>query len=202
MKLALLASLIGSAAAFAPASTGQAVSALNAEKSAALPFLPAPENTKGYIGDVGFDPLGISNYFPMDYLREAEIKHGRICMLAWLGFVTVDLGVRIPLLPTEWEGLTSRTAHDPLVAFGSMGNMLVWIGIAEIVSWLGVSAMLQGSGRAPGDFGFGTYYLEGKTEAEVDRIKLQEIKNGRLAMFAFSGVITQSVLFDKGFPYL
>ena len=57
-------------------------SALSAEKSPAMPFLPYPENLKGYIGDdIGFDPLGVSNYFPMDYLRESELKHGRIAML-------------------------------------------------------------------------------------------------------------------------
>jgi hypothetical protein len=47
----------------------------NAEKSPAVPFLPYPPNLKGYTGDdIGFDPLLISNYFPMDYLREAELK--------------------------------------------------------------------------------------------------------------------------------
>ena len=49
----------------------------------------------------------------MDYLREAEIKHGRICMLAWTGWVAVDLGARIYPLPQEWEGLTSATATAP-----------------------------------------------------------------------------------------
>ena len=49
--------------------------ALNAEKSPAVPFLPYPENLKGYTGDdIGFDPLRISDYFPMDYLRESELK--------------------------------------------------------------------------------------------------------------------------------
>jgi hypothetical protein len=53
----------------------KATTALNAEKSPAMPFLPYPANLKGYIGDdIGFDPLGISDYFPMDYLREAELK--------------------------------------------------------------------------------------------------------------------------------
>ena len=165
-------------------------------------MLPAPPNLKGYVGDAGFDPLRISDYFPMDYLREAELKHGRICMLAWTGYVVVDLGLRIPALPQEWEGLTSATAHDPLVAYGSLGNLLVWIAMAEMVSWIGVSQMLQGSGRAPGDFGLGVGLLEGKSEDEVNSMKLKELKNGRLAMLAFSGVVTQSVLTGGGgFPY-
>ena len=55
-------------------STARASTSLSAkEKSPALPFLPYPENLKGYVGDVGFDPLRISDYVPMDYLREAEL---------------------------------------------------------------------------------------------------------------------------------
>jgi hypothetical protein len=29
------------------------------------------------VGDLGFDPIGISSWANMLYLREAEIKHGR-----------------------------------------------------------------------------------------------------------------------------
>jgi light-harvesting complex I chlorophyll a/b binding protein 1 len=48
---------------------------LNAEKSPAVPFLSYPGNLKGYVGDdKGFDPLGVSDFFPMDYLRESELK--------------------------------------------------------------------------------------------------------------------------------
>jgi len=205
MKLALLASVLGSASAFTPASTvtgARATSALNAaEKSPALPFLPYPENLKGYVGDVGFDPLGISNYVPMDYLREAELKHARMCMLAWTGWVAVDSGLRVTPIPEGLEGATARTAHDLAVAQGGMGQIFFFIGILEMTSWLGISAMLQGSGRAPGDFGFGTKFLEGKSEEKQNEMKLKELKNGRLAMMAFGGVVTQSVLNDSGFPY-
>jgi light-harvesting complex I chlorophyll a/b binding protein 1 len=82
-----------------------------------------------------------------------------------------------------------------------MGNALVWIGGFEIVSWLAVAEMLQGSGRAPGDFGLGVGFLKGKTDAQIEKLKYQEIMNGRLAMMAFGGAVTQSVLYDCGFPY-
>lgn len=98
-------------------------------------------------------------------------------------------------------GLTSATAHDVLVEKGVMGNMLVFIGLFEIVGWLAVAEMLQGSGREAGDFGFGTSFLNGKSEAQIKKLKYQEIKNGRLAMMAFGGAVTQSVLYDVGFPY-
>ena len=126
-------------------------------------------------------------------------RHSRICMLAITGYITVDLGYTVH---PYGEGLSSAAAHNVLVEKGVMGNALVFIGLFEIVSYLGVAEMLQGSGRAPGDFGFGTFYLEGKTEEEIKKIKYQEIMNGRLAMMAFSGVATQSVLFDVGFPYI
>ncbi|KAL3945887.1 MAG: hypothetical protein SGBAC_000038 [Bacillariaceae sp.] len=197
---AALLSLISAVAGFAPAATGPTSTSLNAEKSPAVPFLPYPANLKGYTGDdIGFDPLGISEYFPMDYLREAELKHGRIAQLAIVGYICVDQGV---VLHPLGQGLSSAAAHDVMVQNGVMGNMLVFIGLFEMVSWIAVSEMLQGSGRAPGDFGWGMQFLEGKSEKDAEWLKYQEIVNGRLAMMAFSGAVTQSVLYDVGFPYL
>ena len=172
---------------------------MTAEKSPAMPFLPYPENLRGYIGDdIGFDPLRISDYFPMDYLRESEIKHGRICMAAIVGFITTDLGIIVHPLG---KGLSSVAAHDALAEKGVMGNALLWICVAEMVSYIAVAEMLQGSGREPGYFGLGTKFLEKKSPEEVKKIKYQEIMNGRLAMLAFAGAVTQSVLYEKGFPY-
>merc|ERR1712029_632177 len=63
----------------------------------------------GYVGDVGFDPFGFSNEFSVDYLREAELKHGRIATLAWLGWVMVDCGLRVypSSIIDGWAGKTS-----------------------------------------------------------------------------------------------
>jgi len=205
MKLLLLALVTSYAVAFAPPSVNEVhgSTALRvAEKSVAMPFLPKPPNLTGYVGDVGFDPLRISDYVPMDYLREAEIKHGHICMLAFLGYVSVDLGLRIYPLPPGLEGVTAATAHDASVAQGGFGQIFITIAFLEMGSWLGVSAMLQGSGREPGDFGFDPLgYLKGKNEEEVNEVKLQELKNGRLAMIAFGGIVTQSILTGQSFPY-
>jgi len=65
--------------------------------SKSVPFLPLQPKLEGFAGgDAQFDPVGFSEYIPMDWLREAELKHGRVCMLATLGFVATDLGLRIP----------------------------------------------------------------------------------------------------------
>jgi len=173
------------------------------EKSPALPFLAMPENTKGYVGSVGFDPFRFSDFVPMDFLAEAEIKHGRICMMAWLGFVAVDSGLRVYPLPEAYEGLTAVTAHDALVQSGAMSQMLLWFSVLEVFDTIAVIQMLEGSGRKPGYFGFDPLnFMKGKSDAQKAEMELKEITNGRLAMLAFSGVVTQAVLTGGSFPYL
>ena len=159
-------------------------------------------NIGALAGDAGFDPFRFSDFAPVDVLRAAELKHGRICMLAVTGFIAVDMGMRIYPLPEAYEGLTSVTAHDALVQQGAMSQLFLWISVVEAISTVSLIQMLyEDSGREPGDFGFGKQYLEGKSEEQINKIKLQEISHCRAAMLAFSGVVTQSVLYDKGFPY-
>lgn len=51
--------------------------AMSASKS--VPFLPQPAKLDGTLaGDVGFDPLGFSDMFDIKFLREAEVKHGKL----------------------------------------------------------------------------------------------------------------------------
>ena len=160
-----------------------------------------PPNLDGGVGDYGFDPFRFSDFLPINFLREAELKHGRICMLAIVGFAAVDLGFRIYPLPEAYEGLTSVTAHDALVQYGGMGQLLLWISFAEIVSSFAVMQMLNGSGREPGYFGLTGGFFKNKTQAQIDDLKLKEIVHSRLAMFAFSGMVTQAVLTQGPFPY-
>jgi membrane peptidoglycan carboxypeptidase len=45
---------------------------------------------KTYWENSGFDPLGFSEVFDIRVLREAELKHGRIAMLAVLGWIVQE----------------------------------------------------------------------------------------------------------------
>ena len=144
--------------------------------SPALPFLEYPPNLEGYVGDVGFDPFRFSDFVPMDFLREAELKHGRMCMLAVTGFAAVDLGLRVYPVPEAYEGLTSITAHDALVKQGAMGQLLLWISVAEVFGSVAVIQMLQGSGRQPGDFGLDPVgFLKGASKEKEEDYQLKEI---------------------------
>lgn len=144
--LALLVALVSAVNAFkAPVQGARSSVALNV-RSKSVPFLDQPTALTGkYPGDVGFDPLGLSNIFPdkdwseqvvpdlwpegtrtkistIDWMREAEVKHGRICMLAVLGWVAVDFGARFPGAPEVYSSIpNSLAAHKLAVENGSMG---------------------------------------------------------------------------------
>ncbi|KAJ1635362.1 chlorophyll a/b-binding protein domain-containing protein [Pavlovales sp. CCMP2436] len=163
--------------------------------SAAVPFLVENLATRGLAGSIGFDPLGLSNGpLPIEWMQEAEIKHGRVCMLAVLGMLVPEV---ITLPGREFSAIA---AHDAGVTSGAMSQMLLWIGILETVALIGTMQMLNGSGRKPGDFGFDP--LNFGTGKDAVRLQVAEIKNGRLAMLAFSGMITGAALSGNGFPFI
>jgi len=170
-----------------------------AAKSKSLPFLPQPPNIVGLVGDVGFDPLGFSNWIDIKWLREAELKHGRICMLATLGFVASEF----VQLPGDIHQVSAVAAHDVAVKSGSLVQILLWVHFAEIIGTKAVIEMFEGSGREPGYFAFDPLnFSNGKSDAVKADYALKELQNGRLAMLAFSGIVTQAVLTGKGFPYI
>ena len=167
--------------------------------SEALPFMPCPAACDGTMaGDVGFDPLGFTDWIDIRWLREAEIKHGRLCQLAIVGFAATDLGIR---LPGEVHQVSSILAHDVALKSGAMQQLFLWISIFEIISMVGVNQMInEESGRVPGDFGLDPLGFCSTPEKTAE-YKLKEIVHCRLAMFAFSGMVTQAVLTQAPFPY-
>jgi len=156
---------------------------------------------EGAWGRYEFDPLGLSKYTElMPYAREAELKHGRIAMLAWVGLVVPDF-VRIPGERYSFEAIPNTlNAHDELN--GEVGvnvQILFWIAIVEfccakkVFEWNSI--------EVAGDYGIGSQFLP-KDEEGQKRMRLAELKNGRLAMVAFGGAITQAVITQHPFPWL
>jgi len=94
---ALVASLMLTAAvAFTPSVKSSSRTAVTlAAKSKALPFLDQPKKLDGSLaGDAGFDPLGLSEIegigADLYWMREAELKHARVAMLATVGVLFVE----------------------------------------------------------------------------------------------------------------
>lgn len=124
------------------------------------------------------------------YFREAELKHGRIAMLATTGWVAADF--YNPVL-----GVSSFEAHSASVSQGGLIQVLIWVSILEHVSIIANREL--GKGREPGDFSFDPLSLGKK---DMNRMKIAELKNGRLAMMAISGIATQAGLGHTAFPYM
>lgn len=62
------------------------------EYSTAVPFLKRPPKLEGsQAGDFGFDPLGLSEEFDLFTMQEAELRHGRLAMLAVIGWPLSEL---------------------------------------------------------------------------------------------------------------
>jgi len=170
-------------------------------KSQALPFLEAPASLDGtYAGDVGFDPWGFSSAYNIKYMREAELKHGRICMLAFIGYIGVDNGFYAPGAPH----VSSLAAHDVCTKSGHMLFLLFVVGLLESLGYAAIQEMLSGeTDREPGDYGFDPMgYLTDATPERKMRLQQYEVVHGRAAMLAFSGMVTASAMFGKPFPYI
>eukprot|EP00929_Paragymnodinium_shiwhaense_P103713 TRINITY_DN673_c0_g5_i1.p1 TRINITY_DN673_c0_g5~~TRINITY_DN673_c0_g5_i1.p1 ORF type:complete len:276 (-),score=88.10 TRINITY_DN673_c0_g5_i1:160-987(-) len=156
----------------------------------------------GAWGRYEFDPAGFSSRFYeyVPYFREAELKHGRIAMLAWLGLVVPDF-VRIPGERYSFEAVpTVIDAHDKLnSAVGVNVQVLFWVTLVELCC--AKKVFEWNSLEVAGDYGLGYQFLP-KDEEGQKRMRMAELKNGRLAMVAFGGAITQAVLTRHPFPWL
>ena len=154
-------------------------------------------------GDVGFDPLGLSNIddvgIDLYWLREAEVKHSRVAMLAVVGFLQVELfgpapGCEMATAKCQTDAFWQLwDAHPQYVAFG-----LIMIMIIEMISGIATTTGRELGVRDPGDFGLDPLgYMSGDAEGAA-RLKGQEIANGRLAMFAAAGLIVQGCTTHQG----
>jgi Chlorophyll A-B binding protein len=75
------------------------------------------------------------------------------------------------------------------------------VGIFELMNGVALYEQGKGSGRIPGEFKFDPLGF-GKNPTAFARYQTSEIKNGRLAMLAFAGIVTVAAAFpDKSFPY-
>ncbi|CAB1108866.1 LHCP [Ectocarpus sp. CCAP 1310/34] len=124
-----------------------------------------------------FDPLGLSDgAAPGDIKkwREAEIKHGRVAMLASLGVIVAEFWAFSLLGMAFIEYNTIMTAFDTPSAVTGEG------GLKE--------------DYMPGDLGFDPLNLKPDDEAALDVMKTKELNNGRLAMIGIAGMLAQELV--------
>jgi len=159
-------------------------------------------------GSYQFDPLDLANRYSehLPWYREAELKHGRVAMLACVGLIAPD-GFRLPFEACSDSSLDMMTAHNKLIGpglgEGPMWYLLIFCGIIESIRFkqlgLGFGELTL---ENAGDMNFGKGFLPATKEGQT-QMKIKELKNGRLAMLAFSGAITQGILWETHhFPFV
>ena len=192
MKSAILATLVASAAAFAPAQ----------QQTSSTTSLSAFEDQLGSQPPLGFyDPLGLvadGDQEKFDRLRFVEIKHGRIAMLAFLGQITTRAGYFLPGaidkkgtlfsdIPQGWPAIEGPNAMPQ----GGLAQILVLIAILELSIMKDVTG-----GDFVGDFRNG--YIDFGWDKFSEDSKLQkrgiELNNGRAAMMGILGLMVHEQL--------
>merc|ERR1719463_96718 len=148
----------------------------------------------GLVGDCKplgyFDPLGFSKDASpetMAKFREAELKHGRVAMLACAGMITAD----------KWHPLFGgKNSANPLLALTQVPK-LGWLQILTFIMFMEVIGILNSRrpDYEPGNF-LGTSQWE--MDEGWDSYQTKELNNGRLAMFASIGMLTHAYITGKG----
>ena len=166
----------------------------------------AVQDMEGITMPIGlFDPLGFSNGASTEALqwyREAELKHGRVAMAAFVGFLVNYQGITFPAdLTMSGEKFSSLGTGNPLLAWDNISDKGKWsilgfIGLLEVLGEAEKPHYMRGGKSGTHDlvWYFGSKYLSGKTEEQKLRSRTAEINNGRLAMVGIMGFIAASTV--------
>lgn len=152
------------------------------------------ENELGALKPVGFwDPLGLSKDIDAATFaqrRTAELKHGRVAMLAVTGYL-VQSAYRFPGAESFPNGVDAFSAL-PLAGWF---QIIAFAGYYEIFGWK------QVEGSTVGDFDFYDRKegeKRGLTPEKIEEFKVKELQNGRLAMLAIGELVTHDIYKPAG----
>ncbi len=197
MKLAILATLAASAAAFAPSKVAQTSTALNAF-----------ENEIGAQKPLGYwDPLNLLmdvDQERFDRLRYVELKHGRIAMLAVLGHITTASGHTLSG-NIDYAGTSFSSIHTGLAGLSDIPTN----GLVQIIAFIGFLELFvmkdkKGTAQFEGDFrnGFdiGMFAWDNYSDEEKAKKRAIELNNGRAAQMGILGLMMHEKM--TGDPYV
>mmetsp|Transcript_104816 Transcript_104816/g.182196 ORF Transcript_104816/g.182196 Transcript_104816/m.182196 type:complete len:253 (-) Transcript_104816:168-926(-) len=148
-----------------------------------------------------FDPVGFTTYASegrIRFLREVELKHGRVGMLAALGILVAEQ------FHPMWGGNIDVPAY---IAFQETPLQTYWYIVlfmivqVECLSILSFNSPMQEpwsikSSHQPGRLfiGFDPLGITPRDKEKLKMMQTKELNNGRLAMLAAAGMIAQELV--------
>ena len=159
-----------------------------------------------------FDPLGFADgadLTQMKQYREAETTHGRVAMLAIIGFLVTEQPFNFhPFFETADRDIGPAIRHLDEVRASTpffFEILAVAIGAAEVVRSLkGWETPGNSDNKAlkesyyPGDIGFDPFGLKPTDNfEEFSKMSTKELQNGRLAMLGVAGIVAQELINGK-----
>jgi len=182
----------------AGATTGSSRVQTNVEYLKSLPGITEP------FGNV-FDPANFAATATVSDIkrwRESEVTHGRVAMLAAVGFIIGEQLEDFPLF-FNFDGHITGPAITQFqqVQQGFWEPLLIAIGLAESyrvsLGW----ATPTGTGfntlkdeYEPGNLGFDPLNLKPQDPEELKVMQTKELNNGRLAMIAIAAFVAQELV--------
>ena len=159
--------------------------------------LPGAANILGEFDPAGF--LENKDKLEVYRLREAELAHGRVGMLASLGFVVQEKFH--PLFSGDGGPAIDQIPQLPIWLWGAM---LALIGSAEQTriakGWqkldpeTSTASQALREGYYPGDLNFDPLNLKPDDPTEFALMQEKELSHGRLAMIAAAGFLAQEAV--------
>jgi hypothetical protein len=199
MKLAIFASLVAGAAAFAPTKNSARKSTAVNAKAKRAPKVPSQfAEELGVQVPLGYwDPFHVmleGNTDKFDYFREVEITHGRVAMLAVVGQLTTRAGIHFPgdFYGTAYADIPSGVKAFDVVPQELGLQILFTMGFLQCFM-----RDIPGTGNEfPGDYrngwiDFGWDQFDEKTKLSKRSI---ELNNGRAAQMGILGMIVHEQL--------
>lgn len=201
MKLSL-ALLIAPVAAFAPLKTNSVGTRLQAVGTYDPSDFSSAENLPGILDPTGFfDPLGLSDGVSESELkrfREAELTHGRVAMLASVGYLVGESGAT-PLFGGSISGPANDQFWQVPTAFWPV--IVLFIAVPEtfraLRGWMEPTVpenyFQLRPGYIPGDIDFDPLGLKPEDPEEFKIMQTKELQHARLAMLAAAGMMAQEL---------
>lgn len=165
----------------------------------------------GAVAPLGiWDPLNLAEKADEGTLkryREAELTHGRVAMLAVLGFFAGEAVAGTSFL---WDASVSGPAIDQFFQVPTPFWVLLTGVIAKFeldraeLGWVAPKdvpvdkAGLLRDDYTPGDLGFDPLGLKPEDPLEFEIMQTKELQNGRLAMIAAAGFLAQEAVNHQG----